>query len=152
MQINYDKTLTFEVSKSGKTVVWESGGAGTNTGAADVVCAADGSKKTALFFRRGGSLSCGNHALFVLDTGDYIIHARQHRGDMSITVIKVGEIVQKDASSHRRAITTTYNFREESWDTEPPKELEAAIKAAARKSRDYHCRSVYYGIEKPRRY
>ena len=152
MQINYDKTLTFEVSKSGKTVVWESGGAGTNTGAADVVCAADGSKKTALFFRRGGSLSCGNHALFVLDTGDYIIHARQHRGDMSITVLKIGDIVQKDANSHRRSIINTYTFREESWDTEPPKELEAAIKAAARKSRDYHCRCVYYGIEKPRRY
>jgi hypothetical protein len=152
MQINYDRTLTFEVSKSGKTVAWESGGAGTNTGSADIICAADGSKKTALFFRRGGSLSCGNHALFVLDTGDYIIHARQHRGDMSITVLKIGEIIQKDANSHRRVITANYNFREESWDTEPPKELEAAIKAAARKSRDYHCRSVYWGIEKPRRY
>ena len=152
MQINYDKTLTFEVSKTGKTVCWECGGAGTNTGAADVVCAADGSKKTALFFKHGGQLACSDHALFVVDTGDYVIHAVQHRGDMAITVFELGDIIQQDTKSHRRAITTTYNFREESWDTEPPAELDEAIRAAVRKSRDYHCRSVYWGIEKPRRY
>lgn len=152
MQVSTDKTLAFGVSKTGKTVCWERGGAGTNTGSADIICNEKGGKKTALFFRHGGPLSCGEHALFVVDTGDYVINARQHRGDVTITVFKVGEIVRKDENSHHRGIAAAYVFKEESWDVEPPKELNEAIQAAVDKSRDYHCRVVYWGIEKPRRY
>ena len=152
MQADYNQTLAFGVSKTGKTVCWEAGGASTNTGFADVICNANGGKKTAVFFCHGGHLSCGNHALFVVETGDYVIHVRQHRGDINITVIKIGEIVQKNETSHRRGIVSSYTFDEESWDIEPPEELNEAIQAAVNKSRDYHCRRVYWGIEKPRRY
>lgn len=147
-----ERKMKFEISKSGKAVFWESGGAGCNTGDADIICASDGSKKTAIFFKRGGHLSKGQHALFVVDTGDYIIRVSQHRGDKDIDVINVGDIVETTEKYIIRNVVYISHFSEEQWDIEPPAYLDTAIKAAAAKASDYHCRSVYYGIEKPKRY
>lgn len=147
-----ESKMKFEISKSGKSVFWECGGAGTNTGIAEIICNRDGSKKTALFFKRGGHLSKGQHALFVVDTGDFIIGVSQHRGDVEITVKQVWDIVETTEKYITRKVITISNFKNEEWDVEPPPYLDAAIRAAVDKSFDYHCRSVYYGIEKPKRY
>lgn len=147
-----ERKMKFEISKSGKAVFWESGGAGCNTGDADIICASDGSKKTAIFFKRGGHLSKGQHALFVADTGDFIISVSQHRGDVDISVTQVCDIVETTDKYITRKVINISNFKNEEWDVEPPEYLDAAIHAAVDKAFDYHCRSVYYGIEKPKRY
>ena len=147
-----ESKMKFEVSKSGKSVFWECGGAGTNTGIAEIICNRDGSKKTALFFKHGGHLAKGQHALFVANTGDFLISVYQHRGDVEITVKQVGDIVETTEKYITRKVITISNFKNEEWDIEPPEYLDTAIRAAVDKSFDYHCRSVYYGIEKPKRY
>lgn len=147
-----ESKMKFEVSKSGKSVFWECGGAGTNTGIAEIICNSDGSKKTALFFKRGGQLSKGRHALFVVDTGDVLIGVRQHRGDVEIDVILIGDIVETTEKYITRDVNYISHFSEEQWDIAPPEYLDTAIRAAVAKAFDYHCRSVYYGIEKPKRY
>lgn len=147
-----ESKMRFEVSKSGKSVFWEYGGAGTNTGSSDIICNADGSKKTALFFKRGGHMSNDNHALFVVDTGDFIISVHQNKGDVDISIKQVWNTIETDEKYVIRKIMNIAHFSEEQWDIEPPEYLEAAIKAAVDKAFDYHCRSVYYGIEKPKRY
>lgn len=147
-----ESKMKFEVSKSGKSVFWECGGAGTNTGFAEIICNRDGSKKTALFFKHGGHLAKGQHALFVANTGDFLIGIYQHRGDVEITVKQVGDIVETTEKYITRKVITISNFKNEEWDIEPPEYLDTAIHAAVDKSFDYHCRSVYYGIEKPKRY
>ena len=147
-----ESKMKFEVSKSGKSVFWECGGAGTNTGIAEIICNRDGSKKTALFFKHGGHLAKGQHALFVANTEDFLISVYQHRGDVEITVKQVGDIVETTEKYITRKVITISNFKNEEWDIEPPEYLDTAIRAAVDKSFDYHCRSVYYGIEKPKRY
>lgn len=147
-----ESKMKFEISKSGKSVFWECGGAGTNTGIAEIICNRDGSKKTALFFKCGGHLSKGQHALFVVDTEDFIISVSQHRGDVEITVKQVWDIVETTEKYITRKVVTISNFKNEEWDIEPPEYLDTAIRAAVDKAFDYHCRSVYYGIEKPKRY
>lgn len=147
-----ETTMKFELSKSGKSVYWEEGGAGTNTGSSDVICNADGSKKTALFFRRGGHMSNDKHALFIVDTGDYLIDVYQNRGDVDICVRQVWDIVETNEKYVTRKVINISHFSEEQWDIEPPACLDTAIRAAVDKAFDYHCRSVYYGIEKPKRY
>lgn len=147
-----ESRMKFEISKSGKSVFWECGGAGTNTGIAEIICNRDGSKKTALFFKRGGHLSNDKHALFIVDTEDFIIGVSQHRGDVEITVKQVWDIVETTEKYITRKVVTISNFKNEEWDIEPPEYLDTAIHAAVDKAFDYHCRSVYYGLEKPKRY
>lgn len=147
-----ESKMKFEVSKSGKSVFWECGGAGTNTGFAEIICNSDGSKKTALFFKHGGHLAKGQHALFVANTGDFLISVYQHKGDVEISVMHVWDIIETTEKYITRKVITISNFKNEEWDIEPPEYLDAAIRAAVDKSFDYHCRSVYYGIEKPKRY
>lgn len=147
-----ESKMRFEVSKSGKSVFWECGGAGTNTGFAEIICDKDGSKKTALFFKHGGHLSKGQHALFVANTGDFLISVYQHKGDVEISVMHVWDIIETTEKYITRKVITISNFKNEEWDIEPPEYLDAAIRAAVDKAFDYHCRSVYYGIEKPKRY
>lgn len=147
-----ESKMRFEVSKSGKSVFWECGGAGTNTGFAEIICDRDGSKKTALFFKHGGHLAKGQHALFVANTGDFLISVYQHKGDVEISVMHVWDIIETTEKYITRKVITISNFKNEEWDIEPPAYLDTAIKAAVNKAFDYHCRSVYYGIEKPKRY
>lgn len=147
-----ETTMKFEVSKSSKSVFWECGGAGTNTGFAKIICNADGSKKTALFFKHGGHLSNDKHALFIVDTGDFLISVCQHRGDVDISVKQVWDIIETNEKYITRKVINISNFKNEEWDIELPECLDTAIRAAVNKAFDYHCRSVYYGIEKPKRY
>lgn len=147
-----ETTMKFEKSRSGKAVYWEEGGASSNTGFAKIICNADGSKKTALFFKHGGHLSNDKHALFIVDTGDFLIDAYQHRGDVYISVKQVWDIVETGENYITRTIINVSKFSNEEWDIEPPEYLDTAIRAAVNKSFDYHCRSVYYGLEKPKRY
>jgi hypothetical protein len=147
-----ESTMKFEKSRSGKAVYWEEGGASSNTGSSSIICSADGSKKTALFFKRGGHLSNDKHALFIVDTGDFLINVYQHRGDIDISVTQVWDIIETDEKCITRKVINISNFKNEEWDIEPPACIDSAIRAAVNKAFDYHCRSAYYGIEKPKRY
>jgi len=129
--------LTF--SKSGLPCLWETGGGYTNSGQAQVICAADGSAKRTIYVRRRGTLACGSHALVPVEVGDYVIVADHHRKDYHITVSRIVELTDEDA-----LLKQVYCFSMGEWDTEIPYSLVPAVDAAAEKAACYHCREPHF--------
>lgn len=84
------KTLVkIERTKKGFPAFWEQGGGYTNTGEAIVIASQDGSPKKPVYIRRRGHLANENHALFILELGDYIIEAKHHRRNFKVKIYKV---------------------------------------------------------------
>lgn len=133
------KTIRIERTKSGLPAIWEKGGGATNTGNATIVCNADGSPKKAVYIRRKGHLSNGEHALIVVREGDIIISARHHRRDFNIEVLRIASIEGDHAEAE---VVDDFGMGE--WSGNAHEEFEAAIDAAMKKATAYHCRSPYY--------
>jgi hypothetical protein len=102
------KSSEHETTKSGLTALWEEGGGKSNTGKARVICDEKGQPKKAVYVKRRGELSCGQHALIPVEHGDVVIVADHHHGDFNLTVsaVKVdtlppapccGECIHEDA-------------------------------------------------------
>jgi len=140
-------TAFFEITKSGKIAVWESGGALTSQGDATVVANIDGSKKKPLFIRRHGWLACGQHALLPLKTGDYLVRALKG-ADLQIQVWQVTKLaIAEDKDGDRVPVVhgiLRYEKELGEWDYEPPDFLSEAIDAAWEKAHTYHCRAPKY--------
>ena len=136
-----------ERTKKGFPAAWENGGAYSNTGTAVVISDSNGDKKTAIATKHSGHLACGNHALFALNEGDYVCKCLQWRGDYTIRLLKLG----KDCGDDGMEIVEKWAFDDGEWDKELPNINMDMIDAAMHKSNDYHCRSLYYGIEKPQK-
>lgn len=134
-------------TKTGLPALWESGGAGRNTGFAVCVANADGTPKTALFVRHGGDLCNGHHALFVVRPGDLVCEATQERGDFSVTLYRLGAELDDTEMSH----DIIAEYSEGEWNVAPPDEAADLINATCHKAEAYHCRSMFYGVEKERR-
>ena len=83
------KKILIERTKKGYPAFWESGGGYTNTGEATIIANKDGQPKEAIYIRSRGSLANENHALVILEVGDYIVEANHHRKDFEITIYKV---------------------------------------------------------------
>ena len=93
------KTLVkIERTKKGFPAFWEQGGGYTNTGEAIVIASQDGSPKKPVYIRRRGHLANENHALFVLELGDYIIEAKHHRRNFKVEIYKVMGFESKNRS------------------------------------------------------
>lgn len=88
------KTLRLEKTKKGLPALWESGGGATNTGTATIIAGAAGEALRPLYVRTRGQLSCSSHALFVVGEGMHIIRADHHRGDFTIRVYRIVNLVQ----------------------------------------------------------
>ena len=129
-------------SKSGLPCLWESGGAGSNTGSAVVIAAASGSPKRAIYVRTRGELCNSNHALIPVVVGDLVIRADQHRLDYEITVSRIIGFDGDEAS-----LEVVNHFSEGEWDVEPTIAM-AAVEAAKRKAAKYHCRTAYWAEER----
>jgi len=94
----YEKTfrkLEIEKTKKGLPAMWEKGGGWTNTGATTIIADNKGEPKKAIYVRSRGHLACSEHALIVLEKGDYIVKANHHRHDFEITIYKVVDFVDE---------------------------------------------------------
>jgi len=87
------KTLRLKKTKKSLPAMWEAGGSATNTGKSQVVAGVNGQAMRPLYIRRAGHLACGEHALFVVKEGCVVVSASHHRGDFSISVSVIAEIV-----------------------------------------------------------
>ena len=136
-----------ERTKSGIPAVWEEGGGWSNSGSATIICGPHGQKKKALTIRTRGDLACKKHALFAAHEGDLVIKASWWHGNVSIYISKITSFGEAEAFLEQVAC-----YENGEWDHEPEPFVDEACKAAAAKCRDYHCRSMYWGIEPQRRY
>lgn len=136
------KTLQVDIYR--QPVICEHGGGASNTGEAQIICAADGSPKHAYYIPRKGQLSCGIHAYFVAKPTDIIIMANHHRQDFDISIFEILDITPTSDREYTATIELLYSFTQNGWDTTPPVFLNSAIEAAKAKATAYHCRSPYF--------
>ena len=126
-------------SKSMLPCLWEHGGSATNTGAATIIADAEGLPKKAIYTRRRGHLSNGEHALIPVSVGDHIITANHWRGDFEVEIYRIRAI-----GADKIELELSYEFSRGEWDKEPPTTLQAAVDAAKAKATCYHCREPHY--------
>ena len=81
--------VEIEKTRKGFPAFWEKGGGYTNTGEAIVIASQSGGPKRPIYIRRRGHLANNEHALFVLELGDYIIEAKHHRKRFNVEIYKV---------------------------------------------------------------
>lgn len=133
--------ISIERTKRDCPALWEWGGGYTNTGEAQIVCGPNGEPLKPVYVRRRGSLANGNHALFIVRPGCYVVRAEHHRGDFAIDVLKIKNINSEEAEAE---VELAYQFDQGDWDVEPPEFLQGAIEAVCEKARCYHCRWPHY--------
>lgn len=134
--------MRIERTKKGYPAFWEAGGGSTNTGEATIITSIDGQPKKAIYIRRRGQLANYQHALVILEVGDYIIEANHHREDFEIEIYRVLDFEVKEETY---AVVEQVNcFSRGEWDKEPPAYLEQAVHTAMYKATCYHCRKPHY--------
>jgi hypothetical protein len=138
-----------DLSRSDKPVLWESGGGMTNTGEAQIVCAADGSPLVPVYIKRSGGLVGGEHAQFVIFPGMVVTRAEHHRGDFTILISRLTGSMDRSprTGSPMACLETLATFAEGQWDTEDglcPERLVEAVSAAQVKATCYHCREPHF--------
>jgi hypothetical protein len=126
-------------TKSGLPALWEEGGGYTSTGWARLIAGPNGEKLKPVFIRTRGHLACGEHALFVVRPG-FIVAEACHGRDPEISVYRIEGFAEDEAQ-----VTRLHHWSLGEWDSPPPADLEPMIRAARDKSRDYHCRRMYWG-------
>lgn len=137
------KKILIERTKKGYPAFWESGGGYRNTGDATIISGKDGQPKKAIYIRSRGSLANANHALIIIQVGDYIVEANHHREDFEIQIFRITGFEDKEEGTY--ALTEqVYEFSRGEWDKEPPAYLEQAVHAAMHKATCYHCREPHY--------
>ena len=158
-----------EVTKSGLPALWEAGGGMSNTGDARIIASPNGSKKTALVVKKRGPLSNEDHALFVVRENDLVIYADHGHGETNINIYKIidicienvhekyklfsdGEEYIKNYTKMTATCERVAKYSNGEWDNEPTPQIDEACRAAASKCRCYHCRTMFWGKEKPPRY
>lgn len=140
------KKIKIEKTKKGYPALWECGGGCRNTGEATIIASSSGGPKRPVYIRHRGSLANSNHALVVLEVGDYIIFANHHREDFEIKIHRVlnFEIEGEDAYA---IVEQEFEFSMGEWDKEPPAHLERAVHTACYKATCYHCREPHFIAE-----
>lgn len=140
------KKIEIEKTKKGYPAYWEAGGGFSNTGKAIIIASPNGGPKKPVYVRRRGHLANGQHALFIIEKGDYIIKCDHHREDFEIQIFRVLNFEEEKEEIY--AITEQVNrFSRGEWDKEPPAYLEQAVHTAMHKATCYHCRSPHFILE-----
>lgn len=137
------KEIRIKRTKKGYPAFWEAGGGYTNTGEATIIANINGQPKKAIYIRGRGHLANDNHALVILEVGDYIIEANHHRRDFEIQIFKVTGFEDKEEDTYA-IVELEHEFSMGEWDKEPPAYLEAAVQAAMEKATCYHCREPHF--------
>jgi hypothetical protein len=129
--------IDVEISKSGLSCLWESGGGLSNTGTSRIICDRFGNAKKAIYVPTRGDLCNGGHALIPVTVDDIVVEDTRHRENHMISVWEITKI--EDGKAFLRLLEYAENVKA---DTEQI--YTDAITAAMEKARDYHCRSIYY--------
>jgi len=130
-------------TKKGFPAMWESGGSYTNTGSARLVADKDGKAKIPIYFKTRGHLSCGEHALFILNKNDLIIDVDRWRNDYEIKILRFLGIDKEHELYGKFEVINSFDMGE--WDEELSSFLEEVVKQAKRKSNMYHNRyAIFY--------
>lgn len=142
------KQYPIERTKRSLPAVWEAGGGYTNTGWARVIADKYGYPKAPIYIRRRGELAGGDHALIVVQPGDYIIEADHHRKDFEIEVLRVEKIPMdpEDPKYNEITVSRVAMFDQGEWFPTPPSSLDKAIEAVKAKATDYHCRHPIFVV------
>jgi len=128
-----------ERTAKGFPALWEQGGGATNTGEAQIVTGPRGEKLKPIFVRTKGHRACGQHALFIVQPGYYIVSVwywNKQSPPYSISVYQIQKIIEFDKKLLAIAKIES---------SEKP-ELEEAVEAAVGKARCYHCRRPHYAL------
>ena len=137
------KKIIVDKTKKGYPAYWEAGGGYTNTGEATIIAGKGGQPKKSVYIRGRGELANSEHALIILEVGDYIIEANHHRRDFFIEITKV--LGFEDKQESKFAIVEQVNcFSDGEWDKELPAYLEQAVRTAMEKATCYHCREPHF--------
>ena len=139
------KKISIELSRHGIPCLWERGGAGTNTGHAQLIGDKYAQEKMALYIRRRGSLASSDHALIPIKIGDIVVQAYQHRGDFDIDIY---QIVSIDIAEKKAELELINDFKQGEWAKNLLPEHEEIVEKAQRKALNYHCRCVYFAKER----
>lgn len=130
-----------ERTKRGLPAIWEAGGGASNTGESRIVCDRDGQAKRAVYQRRKGHLSNAEHALIVVECGDYIITAYHHRKDFTIRIYRI--VAFRDSEDYA-ICELNFVYSKGEWNEELPAFLKPAVEAGMQKATCYHCREAHY--------
>jgi hypothetical protein len=141
--------IRIKKTKRGYPVYWESGEGSAYAGEATIIAGKDGKPKKTI---SRGQLANGEHALVILEPGDYIINAFHYREDFEVSIYRVTgfekkeketyAIVEWDNCKYNKEHIICYGMPE--WDTPLPAFLEDAVQAAMTKATCYHCREPHY--------
>jgi hypothetical protein len=133
--------MTIELSKKGLPCMWEQGGAYSNTGDGVIIGDAFGNPKKAIYVKRKGELSCGEHALIPLRKGDTIVTVSQWRHDFTINIYK---IVDFDLEEKFTNVELVNGFSCGEWDEDLDNLYKKIVDVAKDKATSYHCRNAMY--------
>ena len=129
--------VCFKTAK-GFPALWEEGGGYTNTGEAQLIAGSHGEKLKPIFIRTKGPRACGQHALFIIAPGYYIIKVdywNKQDPPFSVNIYQVKHITKFNDQLLAIATAETAEMQ-----------LQEAIEAAKQKARCYHCRSPHYAL------
>lgn len=135
--------LRFTITKKGFPAIWESGGSARNTG--NAICIADkaGNAKIPVYICRRGHLSCADHALFIVERGDWVCVADHHRLDYNIYLYQIDSI--QEVADDDVSYVKKYEYTRGEWTgADPPVFLSGLIEAAKEKAACYHCRTPHF--------
>jgi hypothetical protein len=139
-----DKIAKVETTKKGYPALWECGGGYTSTGGCTIIAGKQGERLNPVYVRHGGSLSCSDHALLIVDVGYHIIQAAHERGDYEIDIYRIDNFDKNEKDGKYARLTLTNQYSEGEWDKEPENCMIEAIHAAKKKANCYHCREPHY--------
>lgn len=131
--------IRIEKTKSGYPALWENGGGATNTGECTIIADANGRRKQAIYVKRAGHLSNGNHALIIVEAEDIIIKSYHKRKDFWIRIYRI-----KGFDGECAITELVYEFSDGEWNESLPAYLQSAVTAAMEKATCYHCREPHY--------
>jgi len=135
--------IYLEMTKKGYPAIWEEGGGYTNTGSATIVASPNGERLMPAYINQRGSLSCGQHALFIVHVDDIIVEADHHRRDFEINVYRITAIREEDGR-FVADLDLINQYSSGEWESDLQPELEDSVHAAIEKATTYHCRRPIY--------
>lgn len=138
-----------EETKTGLPALWEQGGATHNQGHSVIICNSDGSPKYPIYIRTNGHLCNGEHALFVVSSGDAVITTARQRQDF-ITCIQIIAAIKIIDGSLWAHLDMMAEYSRGEWSSSIfPAHFANAVEAAHAKAEAYHCREPFYLATEP---
>ena len=161
--------MRLEITKRGLPAIWENGGGSTHTGFSQVIAGSMGERLSPIYIKRSGSLSNGEHALFIVKEGTVVIESSHHREDFIGKILRVKKIEKTPCScihtvdtapccvcedrgwNFEATVELVAEFSQGEWTIEVPENLLPALRAGTEKALCYHCREPHFiemGLEK----